>query len=393
MKVYEIGTGYTPIPAKMGAATEIVVEELTKSLEKQNHDVSIVDIKAKDRIPNELPIIEVYVPSKFTGTDVQLGIMHKLKRVVYSISLAGKLKKIINNSNQRVVLHFHNQYNMYFFLKLTSKKLREKCFIAYTNHSYIWHGEWNEIKDTVSKRYFQEIASMKNANRVYVLNEHTVETLSKYVGIPKEKIQLIDNGVNIDIYYPQDINIIKAFKSELGLSGKKVYLQIGSICDRKNQLGAIKLLLPILKEDKDAVFVYAGGIIDQEYKKSIEDFSKENGIEKQVIYMGELKPGKELNRYYNLADAMVFSSKSEGFSLVIIEAMSAGVPVIISDKLQFKLSNECLKYSTDDDFLSIIRNQIQKEENHQALSKKVRNAVLENYSWDKIASDYYESWK
>ena len=31
MKIYEIGTGYTSIPAKMGAATEIVVEELTKS--------------------------------------------------------------------------------------------------------------------------------------------------------------------------------------------------------------------------------------------------------------------------------------------------------------------------------------------------------------------------
>ena len=28
MKIYEIGTGYTPIPARMGAATEIVVEEV-----------------------------------------------------------------------------------------------------------------------------------------------------------------------------------------------------------------------------------------------------------------------------------------------------------------------------------------------------------------------------
>ena len=46
MKVFEIGTGYTPIPATMGAATEIVVEELTKSFMKKGYDVCIVDIKS-----------------------------------------------------------------------------------------------------------------------------------------------------------------------------------------------------------------------------------------------------------------------------------------------------------------------------------------------------------
>ena len=94
MKIYEIGTGYTPIPARMGAATEIVVEELTRAFLKQNISVEIVDIASNDRIAHCLPIREVRVPGCFLGTDVQLGIMHKLKRVVYSIALAGELKKI-----------------------------------------------------------------------------------------------------------------------------------------------------------------------------------------------------------------------------------------------------------------------------------------------------------
>ena len=46
---------------------------------------------------------------------------------------AKKLKKILKENNEKVVLHFHNQYNMFFFLKLTSKKLREKATLAYTN--------------------------------------------------------------------------------------------------------------------------------------------------------------------------------------------------------------------------------------------------------------------
>lgn len=393
MKIYEIGTGYTPIPAKMGAATEIVVEELTKSLLKKGKDVTIVDIEASDRVKNSLPIMEVHVPSKFTGTDVQLGIMHKLKRVVYSASLAFTLKKILKKTKEKVLLHFHNQYNMFFFLKLVPKGLRKKCIIAYTNHSYIWHGDWREIQKTVKKRYFQEITCMKNADMVFVLNEHTIDTLTMHIGIDSAKIRLIDNGVNTDVYRPLSNEENSDLVAALGLKGKKVYLQIGSVCDRKNQRGALELLLPVLKEDEKSVFAYAGGIISEEYQTSIFEFAKKNGIKEQVLYMGELKPGETLNKYYNLADVMVFPSKSEGFSLVIIEAMSAGVPVIINENLQFKLSNECLKYKDSDGFIEVIKNSIINTETQKELSVKAREAVLKSYSWDKVAVDYLKGWE
>ena len=131
MKIYEIGTGYTPIPAQMGAATEIVVEELTKAFLKQGVPVEIIDIAATNRAQTTLPIREVKVPKCFSGTDVQLGLMHKLKRVVYSIALTGELRKILIQTSEKVVLHFHNQYNLFFFLKLIPKKLRKKCKRSY----------------------------------------------------------------------------------------------------------------------------------------------------------------------------------------------------------------------------------------------------------------------
>lgn len=63
MKIFEIGTGYTSIPARMGAATEIVVAELTTSMQKLGEDVTIVDIKDKNRMPARLPITEHICPS------------------------------------------------------------------------------------------------------------------------------------------------------------------------------------------------------------------------------------------------------------------------------------------------------------------------------------------
>lgn len=393
MKIYEIGTGYTSIPAIMGAATEIVVEELTKAFKKNGHEVFIVDIKALNRLANQLPIIEVPVPGIFLGTDIQLGIAHKLKRVVYSVCLVRVLKKIIKSNEEKVVLHFHNQYNMFFFLKLTSAKIRKKCFIAYTNHSYIWHGEWSQIEGIIRKRYFQEVICMKNADRVYVLNELTQNKLINHVGIKKEKIILINNGVNTEIYTPLTQKEIDSFKTDLGIDGKMIFLQIGSVCERKNQLGAIDLLLPFLKSNPNSIFLYAGGIISDEYQQEIRKYTEANEIGGQVQYLGEIKPGKELNKYYNLAQVMIFPSKSEGFSLVIIEAMSAGIPVIINEKLQFKLSNECLKYKNKEEFRKVIIEYILDNNIQKQLSVKSRKAVLTSYSWEKVAKDYYLSWK
>ena len=391
MKIIEIGTGYTSIPARMGAATEIVVEELTKSYMKQKKDVLLVDIASDDRLPNNLPIVEVKVPKKFRKTDVQLGIMHKLKRVIYSICLTKTLKKILKDNKEKCILHFHNQYNLFFFLKLTSKKIRNNAEILYTNHSYIWHDEWSKIEGIIRKKYFQEVYCMKKADKIFVLNEHTKDNIINHIGINKNKVFLIDNGVNTDTYSPLSKNEIIKYKENNNLKNKKVFIQVGSVCDRKNQYESLKLLLPSMKKNEDIIFCYVGGIIDPEYKEKIDSLAEKEKVSDRVIYYGELKPGVELNKFYNMAEAMIFPSKAEGFSLVIIEAMSSGIPVIIKDELEFKLSNECLKFNNIKSFNKILTDTILNEKQHSKLSKNVRNIVLKNYSWDSIAEEYIKN--
>ena len=389
MKIYEIGTGYTPIPARMGAATEIVVEELTRSLIKLGYDAEIVDIKTNDRAECERPIKEVSVPSVFTKKDVSLGIMHKLKRVAYSVSLAKKLSSIIKNADEApLVFHFHNQYNLFFFLKLTPKRLRKRVKIIYTVHSYIWHGEWDKIKDTVSKRYFQEIYCVKHADRVFVLNDQTARTFEQHLGVLSERITLIDNGVNTELYAPLKEKERSLRREANLLDGKRVFISVGSVCERKNQLGALKLLAPLMKRDPDIVYLFAGGIIDRDYQLSIFEYAIEQGLKDRVQYFGELCPGADLGRFYGIADAMLFPSKAEGFSLVIIEAMSAGVPVIIPDTLSFKLKDECLRYSDEESFENIIEASILDESERENISERVRAHVKDRYGWDRIASDY-----
>ena len=390
MIIYEIGTGYTSVPAKMGAATEIVVEELTKAFNNKSVKAEIIDIADGNRAPTELHIDEVNIPALFNSSDTSLGIVHKAKRVVYSINLAKKLKKVIRKSDNenKVILHFHNQYNLFFFYLLSSSKIRKKATIAYTVHSYIWHDEWKNIKKTIYLKYFQEVFAVKKADYVFVLNKNTEKSLIENIGCNRDKVYLVNNGVNTETYHPLSNEEIEKTKQKLGINNEKVFLQVGSVCDRKNQLGALKLLKPIFNNHKDYKYIYAGGIVSEDYKESILRYAKKNGMENQVVFLGELMPGKTLNEYYATADLFVFPSKSEGFSLVIIEAMAAGLPVIVNSALQFELSEECLTYSTKEEFSSIVEKLMSDEEFSASLRKKAREAVVDNYCWDKVADNY-----
>lgn len=390
MIIYEIGTGYTPIPAQIGAATEIIVEELTRAFIDKGCHASVIDRKADNRPETSFPVIEVPIPSLFSKTDVHLGIMHKLNRVVYSVCLAKTLKKQISQSKEKIVLHFHNQYNLFFFLHMVPPHLRKHCIIAYTNHSGIWSLDWNKIEKTIKKRYFQEAYCMKKADLVYILNEKTKKNAIRHLGINENRIIMISNGVNTDVYHPLDEKRKQEIKEKLNLAGKQVILQVGSVYENKGQLRALELLLPAMKKNPSLLYAYAGGITFEDYQKQIEAFTRENKIEKQVRYLGMLHPGKELNEIYNIALAIILPSQYEAFCLVAIEAIAAGLPVLTPIDSSFKY-NESIKYSNEN-FCKVLENILTDCDLHSQYALNARKRAVEQYSWNIVAQDYLNSW-
>lgn len=391
MKIYEIGTGYTPIPAKVAAATESVVEELTKAFMQKKIDVEVIDISANDRVSNSLPITEVKVPSIFTKSDISLGIIHKVKRVVYSVALALKLKKILKQTNQKTVLHFHNQYNIYFFLKLVKKELRDKAIIAYTNHNGFWSLPYEEAKSTLHSRYFQEIEGMKNADLIFVLNPKMKNNIVENLGIDENKVIRINNGVNTDVYAPLSSEQIEKVKEKLNLKNKRIILQVGSVNENKGQGRAVKMIAPLLRENSDTVYAFAGDIVSQEYYQEVLRTAKEEKVENQVVYLGTFSPGEEMNGLYNIADTAIFVSRYEGFSLACIESISAGVPVVLcSDSLSSFGDGSILTERHD------VADRIRQLLNDGDLLKEIKQAAkknaVENFTWSKTAQKYFDNF-
>ncbi|SFU84210.1 UDP-D-galactose:(glucosyl)LPS alpha-1,6-D-galactosyltransferase [Clostridium sp. DSM 8431] len=176
------------------------------------------------------------------------------------------------------------------------------------------------------------------------ISEGVAKTLKESVG--EKAVYLINNPVEINN------EIIPRDKSKLNI------IYIGRLAKVKN----IDLILRSFKNlDGNFEFNVYG---DGDDKERLIDLSKEYNIEKNVIWHGWQE-----NVWDNIKSAslLVLSSVSEGFGLVLIEALSRGIPVI-SSKTDGELSivkegvNGWLFDIGDSNKLSEILNNVQKGE-------------------------------
>lgn len=400
MRIFEIGTGYTSIPADKGAATEIVIEGLTRSLLRLGYDVMIVDIADSARLPTDLPIVEASMPKGFDSTDEALGFRHKLKRVVYSLRLAKKLREILRSvaDDERVVLHFHNQYNAFFFLHLCPPRLRRRACVAYTNHSGAWNGAWDSIRDTINRRYFMERYAQRHSDVVFVLNPVTRKNLIDNLGIDSRHVVELINGVDTQMYRPASAEAAAATAGRLFFPGATYVFQCGSICENKGQLRSLRALLPLMRKDSCLCYAYAGGIIDEDYASRIKEFAESEGIAERVRYLGELAPGRQLAETYTGARCMLLPSGYESFSLVTIESLSCGVPVVINAGcgIAFLCGDDhgAFSYERDDEFTEAIAKALGNDDDQRReIASSARSFVERLYSWDSVARRYVDAFE
>ena len=105
------------------------------------------------------------------------------------------------------------------------------------------------------------------------------------------------------------------------------------------------------------------------------------------------KPNAEIQKYYAGADVFVNPSYSEGFPRVIIEAMSAGLPVVVTDVGGTKdiLPDEQKKYLMDKDDVSGFRDKVLELVCKQDECKKlsmINRKYVERFSTQNVAAQY-----
>ena len=115
--------------------------------------------------------------------------------------------------------------------------------------------------------------------------------------------------------------------------------------------------------------------------------------------LGRLEGDDAVVAAMNDADAFVFPSLTEGFSLAVIEAMSCGLPVIASDipALAESVEHGRTGYLCPKDqpaaFVSAIRELAGQPELRSAMGTAARERVLKNFSVEGMVRSYVERYK
>lgn len=138
------------------------------------------------------------------------------------------------------------------------------------------------------------------------------------MGIPSEKIVVLRNGVDLEMFRPGDR---KQARSGLGVTGK-VLLSVGHLVEAKGH----ELAIAAISKLRNCTLVIAGAGPE---RSRLEALAASLGVADCIRFLGPV-PHSNLRQVYVAADALVLASIREGWPNVLLEAMACGTPVIAS---------------------------------------------------------------
>lgn len=310
------------------------------------------------------------------GMDVEY--IH-FKRKTELVDPIKQIKKIIRD--QKVdILHSHG-YKPSFFCFL----LYLLFGIPYVVTCHLWFvGSYRMRLYILLERF-----SMLFAKKIIAVS-HPIATSIGSWWILKKKVKVINNGINIDKYADYSANFnAKKLRADLGVSpNTRLIGSLGRLTRQKAHQILIEAAHMLLKDRSDIEFLVGG---EGPMFQFLTDLCVTYGISNKFHFIGFRSDPISILK---LLDAFVLCSIDEGLPIVLLEAMSVGVPVITTDvgeipvvlqnnyngimikKGDSKLLSESIKRLLDDDAFC------------NKIASNAKATVNSRFSISKMSSEY-----
>jgi glycosyltransferase involved in cell wall biosynthesis len=370
------------IKSKTGDAVH--VRELALSLARLGNDVSLV-VPHTDDSSDELK-------SPLYQSNLHL-FFNKPNRHFRDLSTILFCKKIAKSQGSKII------YERRFSPKIgyALSKILRIPFIVEINGLTDKEMELQNIpgkSDIIPRRLKRRIWKyfFKSVGRVVVVSHGLKRALSEEYGLQSERITVIFNGANIELFKPMNRNNCI---EELGLNKKYRYVGfIGNLAPWQGVDQLIKIAPIILESVPEIMFLIVGdGIMRHELKS----LANELNIEDKVIFTGFV-PYEVVPKYINTFEVCVapFSGiernvKYSFSAIKLYEYMACGKPIVTTDVCGIKNEIDELglgKVVKADDLKSFTSSivEILKDQKLQTpMGEKARNWVLKEHSWKNVA--------
>jgi len=235
-------------------------------------------------------------------------------------------------------------------------------------------------------------------DRILVVSERWREILAdEYLA----SAEVVHNGVDVARFRSADPDLAAALRQRAGAASRPLILAVGGIEPRKGSdtlMAAIAALRrPGGRPGRRPVLAVVGGHSFQDYRAyrdRVLSSLPELGLrlDDDVVLLGTV-PDAELPGWYAAADVLAFPSTKEGWGLAVLEAMSAGLPVVASDLPVFREylrpGQDALMVPVDD--AAALAAALGAVLDDAALADRLRVAgyqVCARFTWDRCAAEH-----
>lgn len=273
------------------AGAETMCENLTSELVKMGHSVSVVSM------------YDYHSAITARMEDAGVNVIYLHKKPGLDPAMVWKMKRILKGIEPDVI-HTHRYCAQYAIPAAILAGV--KCRV-HTIHS-IAKQENGTFARKLNKFFFDH-----NGVVPVALSELIQETVMDEYHLPKNKIPVIFNGINLEKCLPKD-------SYYTGDSFRIIH--IGRFMEVKNHRGLVSAFLQFHAKYTDSELWLIG---DGETRGEIERFVSENEMQGSVKFLG-----LQSNVYPLLHDADIFTlpSNYEGIPMTLIEAMGTGLPIV-----------------------------------------------------------------
>lgn len=348
MKIVQVSQGYYP---SIGGVEEHV-RNISERLARE-HQVVVFAGGYSGNLPGEEEINGVLVRRfrSFSPNDAY----H------VSFEMARELK-----SREFDIVHGHNYHAL---LLYSCRYAKAKKFVVTPHYHGHGHTRFRDFLIKLYKPFGKRV--FEDASRVIAVSSYEKELLKKDFGIDESKISFIPNGLNLAEFG----NLEKVARNP------RTILYIGRLEEYKGVQYIIQTL-PLLNQDFRLQVVGKGA-----YKRKLLELVDKLGLNERVSFYQDL-PREELVRMYAGAGVFVLLSRCEAYSIVVGEALAAGVPCIVAKMMALKEwvnGKNCfgIDYPVDNNRLAELINR----------SSEVRVTGVKLWDWDEVARQISELYQ
>jgi 1,2-diacylglycerol 3-alpha-glucosyltransferase len=329
-----------------------------------------------------------------TGPNIKLGnpkLINKygLIGLIYYWNEVSKFLEL--NQNEFDVIWCHNPM----FIKKCSYEN-----IVTTIHT-TYYGEFINKVGRLHLRIYKKFASivekycfcnLRNSISFNVVSPKVSKELES-IGIEGKIISYIPNGVNIKLFKPLEKKT--CLRQKFGLpEDSRIILSLGRLTEQKDPTTLIKIFSEVSNNIENIILVIAG---QGELLMKTKELVQKNNLN-NVIFLGYVDEADK-PELYACSDFYILTSKYEGQPLTLLEAMSSGLPCIVSDipNLHIVADAGCGIIINCSDPQIAAQNVVKYiKENHLNHSSSSRKYAEDNLDWSVIAKRYlkefHKSW-